>query len=154
MRCNRRIHLKLAGKYARIELGDSCVYCGEAADTRDHFLPVSVAASLADVLPQPARQKVTFPACRECNSIAGAKIFKTVGAKRRYVQKRIEQKNKRLLRAPVWEPHEIGRLGRTLRTKIMHDQRLVAIVRRRLEWKNSHLFKSASELREQLSGAA
>lgn len=111
MGCNRRNSLRLAGHYRRLELGHSCVYCGEDATTRDHFLPVSVAAMYAGLAIIDPAVKVTLPCCRDCNSVASAKVFKTVGAKRRYIQARLARKHKRLLAAPIWTDDDIGRLA-------------------------------------------
>src|SRR5512139_3808678 len=85
MRCNRRNLVRLAGHYRRLELGFFCVYCGEDATTRDHFIPVSVAAMYAGLALVSPSAKVTLPCCHDCNCRAGAKVFKTVGAKRRYI---------------------------------------------------------------------
>lgn len=136
MRCNRSNWLRLAGKYRRLELGDQCVYCGDPATTRDHFIPVSVVAMLADSNPVPQYAKVTLPCCSHCNSVAEAKVFKTVGAKRRYIQNRLAKKHRKLLNSPPWSDDEINQLGRTLRTKILADQQLARRLRCRIAWRN------------------
>jgi 5-methylcytosine-specific restriction endonuclease McrA len=64
-----------------------CVYCGSAADTQDHVLPISLAVSM----PQRkwhAELLQLVPACRSCNSTAGDRLFLSLEAKRRYISER------------------------------------------------------------------
>jgi hypothetical protein len=49
------------------------------------------------------------PACGECNSLAGDRLFRTIAAKRRYIQGRLRVKYRKLLARQVRE--DLPRLG-------------------------------------------
>lgn len=80
-----------------------------------------------------------LPACLECNILAGARVFQTVGDKRRYVQSKIRQKYARVLAAPSWTDEEIDDLGFTLRTHVRHCQVAKKLTVERLAWRGSQL---------------
>ena len=45
-------------------------------------------------------RKFLVSACGEYNNIAGNRIFRSISAKRRYIQERLQRKYKRLLAPP------------------------------------------------------
>lgn len=59
---------------------ESCVYCGEPADTRDHVPPLCISPN----------NRKTYPACRRCNcSILGNRAIPTLEERQRYVFQRL-----------------------------------------------------------------
>src|SRR4051812_16660893 len=96
--------------YKFIDNGGICVYCGVRASTIDHFVPLSVVATLYSCL-DVIQGRVLVPACSDCNSIAGNNMFRTIAAKRRFIQSRLIEKNKRLLNSPRWEDEDVAELG-------------------------------------------
>jgi len=84
----------------------------------------------------PHRLKVLIPACNECNHIAGAKLFKSFGAKRKHIQKELRRKYAKLLAAPAWTENELNALGRELQERV----RWLLIQKQRIEprvsWRN------------------
>lgn len=104
--------------FRRIENDGVCVYCGDRANTLDHFYPLSMAARLYDLGLRATKGKVLLPACVECNSIAGHRLFRTVGAKRRFVQQRLREKYARIIRIPRWDDDDLEELGCLLQTHV------------------------------------
>ncbi len=80
------------------------------------------------------RFEETVPACTECNSLAGAKLFITVGAKRRWLKKRLRARYAKLLEAPAWSEAEIAELGFELRTHVERGQEAKRLTLMRLRW--------------------
>jgi len=102
----------------------NCIYCGDVATTRDHFIPWTynhVGKRKETVgTGKKIDGKNIVPACLECNSMAGNKVFETIEKKREYIQERIEIKYKKIIRIPDWSENELKELGR----KLMKDTRL------------------------------
>jgi hypothetical protein len=116
--------------------GDYCIYCGEHADTEDHVIPRSHIAKLLGLIALP-KQLITVPACSNCNTIAGAKIFKSIGAKRRYILNRLRTKYRKVLEIPNWSEAELESIEcRNLKTAILTGLALRDQLRRRLSWRN------------------
>lgn len=96
-----------------------CVYCGLTATARDHFVPRAWRKMMerwregcfVDV-------PDTVPCCTQCNSIAGANVFRTLAEKRQYIQARLRDKNAKLLASEFWPHKELRKLGKTLRSHI------------------------------------
>lgn len=121
--------------YRKIDNGRLCVYCGVPATTNDHFVPLSVVDALAPLVGH-LTGKVLVPACGECNSIAGAVSFPSIGAKRRFIQRRLAQKNAKLLASPDWSQEELEGVGYGLRTAIVGAQIRRDWLRARIAWRN------------------
>jgi hypothetical protein len=134
---NRKYAMRTYHRLYQLIANDNiCVYCGVPATALDHFVPISVVNGLARVGIMP-HGRFLVPSCRECNSIAGAKCFNSVAAKRRYIQGQLRKKNKRLLAMPYWTDAQISRLGynlaTTMRTSVVRKEWLEA----RLRWTNT-----------------
>ena len=108
-----------------------CYYCGERAQARDHVIPQQY---------HNVRSKGNFrdthlvPACRECNSIAGSKLFWTLKEKKDYVQGRIRERNKKFLNMPDWTPEELGEADPFLREFVETHFHEKLRTLRRLAW--------------------
>lgn len=97
----------------------NCTYCGCVADTRDHVTPFSYNDSTGKRKSAFRGQKENIvPACKQCNSIGSNKHFDGVDKKREYIQERLEQKYKRLLKIPDWSEEEIKKMGHKFRKEI------------------------------------
>ena len=123
--------------FQKIANGGICVYCGVPATTIDHFVPISVVASISSLL-NTKTARVLIPSCGECNCIASDKIFPTVGAKRRYVQKRLAAKYRLLTLSPDWTEDELDELEYVLQDFIRGQQRKKQWLLARLSWRNKH----------------
>lgn len=121
--------------YRKIDNGGVCVYCGVPATTQDHFLPLSVMSALADIVDH-VHGRFVVPSCGQCNSIAGSTPFRSVGAKRRYIQGRLKWKYRKLLSSPRWDPEEIAELGYSLRTVIEGAEIKRQWIEHRISWRN------------------
>ena len=79
----------------------------------------------------PKNKLIIVPCCRECNSIAGSKIFASFYEKREFIQKRIEGLYWDILKYPDWEDEELKELaGSTLQdVKISILQKRVTLER-------------------------
>lgn len=93
-----------------------CVYCGVYGDSVDHFIPWSYnGTGRRKGRDFRKDQKNLVYACRECNCIAGNKVFERLDDKREYIQNRLRIKYKRIINLPYWSPSEIKELDYTLR---------------------------------------
>jgi hypothetical protein len=110
-----------------------CVYCGCRANTLDHFVPLAVLYMMGDI---GGGERVTLESCSECNTIAGSHVFKTVGEKRDYIHKNLEEKYHVLLKAPNWTKQELSRMGYNMRTYIESHLVYRDWIDERLTWQN------------------
>lgn len=110
-----------------------CVYCGNIADTRDHFIPRAFLKRIED-LGWANKDNIIVPACRECNSTAGAKVFNTLNQKRNYIHERYKVKYKKVLEMPKWEEHELEEFGHSLRVRIKQSMLAKEEIKARLRW--------------------
>lgn len=115
----------------KLRQGDRCTYCGLPATERDHVIPWSYAGR---------GPKRTFdeddcvPACRECNALAGAKIFESLEEKADYIQFRLAERYKRLVKTPFWTEEQVTDLGPSLRRSVVVWKEAKDIVEKRLKW--------------------
>ena len=134
----RRLTIKRHGRFYRIiKNGGICVYCGVRATTLDHFVPLSVVAMLSDVLNE-ISGRFLVPACGECNSIAGNKVFKTIAAKRRYIQEKLRKKYRLVLVMPEWTEEQKESLGWNMKTAVAEGLAKREWIKARLSWTNRH----------------
>ena len=139
--------------YSFIQSNDICIYCGFIADTWDHFVPLYVIHIIAANI-ENIRGKILVPACRECNSTAGAKLFNSLGAKRRYINSRYQIKYAYLLNGPDWTEEELNDLGYVLQTKIRGQMALKSVIKERLKWQNKQNRKAVKIVETALSFGA
>jgi len=114
----------------------ACLYCGQTATARDHFVPRSYRRIIAEWRKQEGWESVpdTVPVCNECNGIAGSSVFRAIGDKRRYIQARLRQRHRRALDAPFWAEEDLDELGTQLRSHVeAHEGRRMRLLLR-LSW--------------------
>lgn len=94
-----------------------CIYCGIHANTRDHFIPWSYdhSGKRKKLFSKNDKKDNIVPACLECNSTAGNKVFSTIQEKQEYIQSRYEKKYKTIINLPDWSEKELDELGASLR---------------------------------------
>lgn len=113
-----------------------CTYCGLSADSRDHLRPRVVAAMIAGGLPSPTPflPNRTVPACGECNSALGARIYPSIPARQRAVRAYLRRKYRRVLEMPTWTESELAELDGSLRSYVEARARLRTLTLERLAW--------------------
>jgi hypothetical protein len=115
--------------------GTCCVYCGQRANSRDHVQARSHVASLLDLVK--FHGLTTVPSCMECNALAGAKVFPTLGAKRRYIQRVLRKRYQKVLKMPDWTEQELEKIEcPSLKATIREGLRMKMLVRKRVSWRN------------------
>lgn len=103
-----------------------CDYCGVTADTVDHAVPQALIDAIRDsgdaVLEaglRDRRRRMTVPACRECNSLAGAVYDHTLADRRHRIAERFARRHKRELAMPDWSARELHEMGLEMRDAII-----------------------------------
>ena len=127
------------GLYRLIDNGRICVYCGVPASTIDHVVPLSAISALANMIlinGPPIEGLFLVPSCGECNSIAGSQMFRTIGAKRRYIHWRLSRKYRRFIELPDWSDEELDEMGYSLRKSIENGLRVKEWLLKRVSWRN------------------
>ncbi len=76
-----------------------------------------------------------MPCCGECNSIASDHVFKTLRAKRSYIQDRLRKKYAKLINGPRWSDEEIAELGSTLRSHILRCRQVQELTIARIHYR-------------------
>ena len=131
-----RSHAKFCSSKCRQEAFRQrpCIYCGVPANSRDHFVPKSYVQKMSHILAYVKKSSVIVPACIECNSTAGAKVFLTISEKRRYIQSKYREKYQKLLESPDWTESELAELGPTMKSHVVSSQNTKRLLRQRLYW--------------------
>ena len=111
-----------------------CHYCGMVADTVDHVRPQSLGANAGFYEKSALPPNITVPACRECNSILGPRIFRTVAQRKAAVKDTLRKKYHKYLDAPAWSDAELSRLGHALRMHVTNFQAAKDLAHARLRW--------------------
>ena len=119
-----------------------CTYCGLLATTRDHVLPQILATSLQLAELEQAPDRMTVPACSECNMLLGARVFPTLAARRNAAHASLAKRYHAVLHAPRWSLEEIMALGPTLRSAVARKQWLREMTLERLSWPRQSVIPS------------
>lgn len=118
---------------------EKCFYCGEDADTKDHIIPVSFYYSgkrKGRHLTAEYGKENLIASCRECNSIAGNKVFDDVYEKKDFIQQRLKFKYKKVINLPFWSEEEIKEMGSSLRKDIRIEQLARKWILNRIDYPN------------------
>lgn len=97
-----------------------CVYCGMPATTKDHFVPRAY-RKLVLTWATEKRWKGApnvVPACGQCNSTAGGRVFDTLSGKRAWIQNRYRDRFAKTLAIPLRTDAEVGEYGAGLRPSV------------------------------------
>ncbi len=123
-------------RFYRVITGPGCVYCGLRATTSDHFVPISVVGMLTECA-SIHTGRFLLPSCGECNALAGAKLFKTVAAKRRYIHDKLRRRHKHVLAVPAWSEAELEEMSWSLADYIRKGLEQRNVLLQRLAWRNT-----------------
>jgi hypothetical protein len=104
-----------------LQYRDRCVYCGDPANTQDHYRCWSI-----------SRDPSTLPSCSECNLLLGDRIFETLGDRFRWLSRRLRARYKKLLRSD-WEHLARGTTGRLLEA-LKGQMAKADYIESRLDW--------------------
>ena len=107
---------------------DPCYYCGVPATSIDHVIPQTLRGRIPDW------EDITVPACHECNSRLGDRVFNTLPARKRYIKERLGTKHAKLLRMPDWTEEELAEIGPTLQRHIRAGIAAKFLILARLAW--------------------
>ena len=117
-----------------------CVYCGMAAGTKDHLMPVTWTGESV------RRGVLTVPACAECNSAIGDAYAPTITLRREIAHKYIRRRYKRKLAYITPTPSELKEYGPTLRASVVNGMAERQLVLDRLAWPPVSYDERACEL--------
>lgn len=90
-----------------------CVYCGQAAWTKDHLLPVGATGVAL------RRHVLTVPACSECNTLIGASYAPSITERRAIAKAKLRKKHWKKITAYEYSDEEIREFGPGLRPTII-----------------------------------
>lgn len=118
-----------------------CAYCGIIADSIDHLVPRHLLSraeeSMLDLSKIYRLQKWTLPACRECNSAIGGRIFPSIKERRKCAQDYIRKKYKRILEMPEWTEEELMEMGPIAQRDILMELEKKRVLKERLAFRGS-----------------
>jgi|CryBogDrversion2_4_1035264.scaffolds.fasta_scaffold54097_1 hypothetical protein len=103
--------------------GDFCVYCGQHAQSDEHFPPDSW-----------GRRGFLFPCCKECNNFASTKYPTNFVKRVAYVKEKIAKKHKKALDLPVWTQDDLDELEGNLKRSVGLWQKKKRVAQARLVW--------------------
>ena len=136
------------------ENANPCYYCGDPADTVDHVVPRSVIESITDsgvddliAAALRRRRRLLVPACRECNTLAGAKYHETLAERTDYVRERLARKYRKALAMPDWSASELVDLSDGLRGLVINGLYERDLIRRRLRYRARGLTPMSASVR-------
>lgn len=115
-----------------------CTYCGVVAQSVDHVVPQwllkrAEAANL-DLSRMFRMRSWTVPACIECNSSLGNRVFQTIALRRAAAKQHVRRKYKAFLRIPNWSADELAEMAPAMVRSIQAGIRVRDWVRQRLAW--------------------
>jgi hypothetical protein len=113
---------------------EPCVYCGIPASTIDHVPPQSVRPSLVELGLTNRFPFLEVSACRECNSLLGARALWTIAVRKAFIKKALRRRYKRFLAIPAWSDRELSQLSQSLQAHVINGCIMADLVRKRLSW--------------------
>lgn len=134
----KRSHAKYCSTKCRQEAAGAlvCVYCGEIADTKDHFIPRAFVKRVRELGWHDPSTFLLVPACKECNSTAGSEVFALLKDKRNYIHNCYKRRYKKILEMPDWTQSELNELGPTLKSSVLQGINAKKRLKARLRWKS------------------
>lgn len=132
-----RSHARFCSDSCRVKSSRAraCYYCGIPADTKDHVIPKVFTEMLLAIGEYKGGMGKTVPACSECNSTAGPRVFETAQKKQEYIKQRYRRRYRKLLESPDWSEIELKDLGYSLQSHIRGSQQAKQLLKKRLRWK-------------------
>jgi len=97
-----------------------CFYCGEDAEVRDHVIPYSFFRSgrrSGGGMGIGGNSNIV-DSCRECNSLVSDKVFDNVYRKRDFIQGKLSERYKKVIKMANWTEQEISEMGVEFKTDL------------------------------------
>jgi len=110
-----------------------CFYCGDPADTVDHYPPVSRVNDYR-ALGNRYETYITVSCCSQCNSILGNTLQDTLLERAEVAKTMLEKKLKKDLNMPEWFDDEIDELGDVMRKFMVGAKRRYERARSRIDY--------------------
>lgn len=117
-----------------------CIYCGFPANSIDHVPPRHMRLQLSACALIAIHER-EVPACRECNSVLGARPLLTILERRNYIKQALRRRYAKYLRIPNWTEEKLAELGEELRGMIKRNMAVRDDTRKRLQWKGGYYEK-------------
>ena len=111
-----------------------CTYCGLPATDREHVIPKTHAAVIAEMGLVKPQHFLVVPACKECNILAGRHVFPTITEKHAYLHRILRKRYQKYLDIPVWTEEKFREMSKGLIGMIRRRIAIQAITKRRLLW--------------------
>jgi hypothetical protein len=112
-----------------------CIYCGEKSQALDHVIPrFYVSGSWRRSRTAGGEPGFKVPACNQCNSILGDKIFKNLVERKEYIFKRLQVKLKKDFSTAYLTKAELAKYGRNLRSMLEIAEARAQIAEDRLNY--------------------
>ena len=93
-----------------------CTYCGEHGDSLDHVIPHSYDHVYKK---RSYNRKEVVPACTECNSLLGNKLYFTIKDRAGYLHSKYQKRYKKILAYPVWDEEDLDEMSDNFRKSIV-----------------------------------
>jgi len=119
-----------------------CFYCGLPATGVDHVLPQSL-SDRSEWIPHRIRRFrwLIVPACQQCNSALGDRIFDTMQERIRSAKAHIRKKYAKYLSIPEWSDDQLHGLGQRMRQFVEAGIFKKQLTEERLRWRGKRYFK-------------
>lgn len=117
-----------------------CTYCGDTANSIDHVIPVSYFDGKIVRSGSMNGRGVRTYSCTDCNSNLSNKYFESFHDRCEYVNKRIAQRNRKILNLPVWSEEDFEELGKNIKARLAGKLNFKALVLERLRWQSTNEF--------------
>jgi len=73
-------------------------------------------------------------ACRECNSLIGARALWTPTLRKKFIKKALARKYRKALKTKIFTDAELKEFGPTMREYILTQSFIAELTRKRIEW--------------------
>lgn len=117
-----------------------CTYCGDTGNSIDHVIPVSYFDDNIKRSGKLNSKGIRTHSCSDCNSILNDKYFESFYERCQYVNKRIQQRFKKIINLPPWSPEEFAKLGKNIKASLGEKLNLKGVVLERLRWQSTNEF--------------
>lgn len=111
-----------------------CYYCGVPADSVDHVPPQCQRPILESLGLKGRYEWVQVWACRECNSLLGARAIFTVRERKKFIKGALRRRYRKYLRIPEWHHSELAELGPTAKSYVISGIVTKELVEKRINW--------------------
>lgn len=111
------------GEFRYTLKGSQCVYCGDNANSEEHFPPKSF-----------CRIGVLLPCCKECNSLAGTMHPQNFERRIEYVKNRLRKRHRSKMNVGYFTVDEIEEFNGNLKRSVNLWQNQRRLVHERIAW--------------------